>query len=125
MAKNNKAASTVTPPATEETTPPPKPPAPPEATKTDAGTAKLSPIDVEMKLPMVRVTGADGSPVYAQRRIDVALTTQEAQALRDLYDGLSARGLVTGTRGGQAEALRYLLQKLGTQFALQSPAKPG
>jgi hypothetical protein len=120
MAKNNKTTSA--PPAAEQTTPPP---APPETPKADAGAAKLSPIDVELKLPMVRVTGADGSPVYAQRRIDVALTAQEAQALRDLFDGLSARGLVTGTRGGQAEALRYLLQKLGTQFALQSPVKPG
>lgn len=88
------------------------PPAPPAALKaSDTPRPILTPVTVEA--PMTRLPGDP----YKQRRIDLDLNAVEAQALRDLYDGLTVKGEFSDRRSSPSEAIRWLLRRAGEQFA--------
>lgn len=71
---------------------------------------------VSLAVPMVRLK----TNPYKQNRIDLSLSGPEAQALRDLYDGLLLKGEFSHRKSQHVDALRWLLHQLEAGFA-QAP----
>lgn len=115
------AAKTSTPP-TPPTTTSPTPTAPAAAEAPKARAVKVpEPTEVALELPMLRHPAAG----YQQRRIDVTLDGRQAQAWRDLFDGLEAAGEFGARIATQGDAIRYLLNRLAdaSEKALGGAAK--
>lgn len=75
----------------------------------------LRPVTITLQVPMLRLTGLGGGQCLPTRRLDIALKTSEAQAMRDLADGLRAAGLVR-PNAGHKQTLSWLLSEICQKF---------
>lgn len=80
------------------------------------GAVKLEPIVASIDIPTLHATHADGTRPYAQRRVDLTLTHEEAEIMRDIYDGIAATGHWKGRPAPQAEVLRYILKAVAKKM---------
>jgi hypothetical protein len=67
-----------------------------------------------IQLPCARIRNSAGLPGYLQKRVDLALESREALALRELFDGLAASGKFSRPNPSPADALRWLLRQVAT-----------
>jgi hypothetical protein len=77
---------------------------------------KVTPVAVTLEVPMVHVVGHGGQRPYCQNRIDVSLSGEETEALRDLFDGLVASNVFGTRKPSQGDAVRWLLRKMRDEF---------
>ena len=98
------------------------PPREPHSGAIPRGSARLVPVQLDLSVPMLRLFLDDDRQPYVQRRVELDLPPEEAQALRLLYDGLRARDVFSRPNPSPADAVKWLLRELSRKFNVKAEA---
>lgn len=79
--------------------------------------------EVTISIPMRRFQAEGGYTSFPRRHVELQLTTPEAQALADIYEGLRAQGKLRPA-DGLAVAVKSVLARIGEAFAFPATYKP-